>query len=211
AVDIAEVERRAAEPTPLAISGPFIVGVGRLERQKGFDVLLRAFAASPARHTHRLVLIGEGSEDDALRALAKQLGIASRLIMAGWLDNPWAVMRRAELFVLPSRWEGFGNVVIEAMASGVPVVVSDCSYGPKEIVRAEIDGLVVNTDDVDATSAALSRMLAEPSLRQRFAAAASGRARQFDVPRIVEQYQRLFSELAAELGHVDRARVGCYP
>ncbi|HEX4352976.1 MAG TPA: glycosyltransferase, partial [Polyangiales bacterium] len=129
AVDVAEVERRAAESMPLAIDGPFVVGVGRLERQKGFDVLLRAFAASAARTTHRLVLIGEGSEDDALRTLAKQLGIEARLILAGWLDNPWAAMRRADVFVLPSRWEGFGNVVIEAMASGVPVLVSDCSYG----------------------------------------------------------------------------------
>ncbi|HEX4351477.1 MAG TPA: glycosyltransferase, partial [Polyangiales bacterium] len=117
----------------------------------------------------------------------------------GWLDNPWAAMRRADVFVLPSRWEGFGNVVIEAMASGVPVLVSDCSYGPKEIVRDEVDGLVVKTDDVAATSAALSRLLADPALRQRFVAAASGRAREFDVPRIVEQYQGLFSELAAEL------------
>jgi glycosyltransferase involved in cell wall biosynthesis len=199
AVDIAEVERRAAEPAPLAIEGPYLIGVGRLERQKGFDVLLRAFAAGRVRETHRVVLIGEGSQASALRALASELGIADRLVLAGWQDNPWALMRRAELFVLPSRWEGFGNVVIEAMASGVAVVVSDCSYGPKEIVRDGRDGLVVKTDAVPATRDAIERLLDDAALRERLVAAARERAREFDVPSIVGQYQALFLEAAAGL------------
>jgi glycosyltransferase involved in cell wall biosynthesis len=199
AVDIAEVERRAAEPAALDIQGPYLIGVGRLERQKGFDVLLRAFAAGRLRETHRVVLIGEGSQESALRALASELGIAERVVLAGWQDNPWALMRRAELFVLPSRWEGFGNVVIEAMASGVAVVVSDCSYGPKEIVRDGRDGLVVKTDDVPATRNAIERMLGDAPLRERLVAAARERAREFDVPSIVGQYQALFLEAAADL------------
>jgi glycosyltransferase involved in cell wall biosynthesis len=199
AVDIAEVERRAAQPAALAIEGPYLIAVGRLERQKGFDVLLRAFAAGRLRDTHRVLLIGEGSQESALRALASELGIAERVRFAGWQDNPWALMRRAALFVLPSRWEGFGNVVIEAMASGVPVVVSDCSYGPKEIVRSGREGLVVKTDDVPALREAMERVLHDAPLRERLVAAARERAREFDVPNIVAQYQALFLEAAADL------------
>jgi glycosyltransferase involved in cell wall biosynthesis len=199
AVDIAEVERRAAEPAALDIQGPYLIAVGRLERQKGFDVLLRAFAAGRLRETHRVVLIGEGSQESALRALASELGITDRVVLAGWQDNPWALMRHAELFVLPSRWEGFGNVVIEAMASGVAVVVSDCSYGPKEIVRDGRDGLVVQTDDVPATRNAIERLSGDVPLRERLVAAARERAREFDVPSIVGQYQALFLEAAADL------------
>lgn len=199
AVDIGEVERLAAAASPLPIGEPYLVAAGRLDRQKGLDVLMRAFALSVHRNTHRLVLIGKGREEPALRALAAELGIAHRVDFAGWQDNPFALMSRAQLFVLPSRWEGFGNVVIEAMASGAPVVVSDCSYGPKEIVRHEQDGLVVPRDDFHALRDAIDRVLDDAALRGRFARAGRARAREFDVPVVVGRYEALFSELAAEL------------
>ncbi len=199
AVDIAEVERRAAEPMALQVDAPYIVAVGRLDRQKGFDVLLRAFAASAYRSTHELMILGTGREEAALRSLATELGIADRLRLPGWHDNPWSVMRRAQLFVLPSRWEGFGNVVIEAMASRVPVIVSDCSYGPKEIVRHGQDGWVVATDDVTGTRDAIDHLLGDAALRERLIRAGAERAREFDVPVVVRRYEALFSEVAAEL------------
>ncbi|HKP56735.1 MAG TPA: glycosyltransferase [Polyangiales bacterium] len=201
AVDVADVEQKAAlEPAPGVMpQEPYLIAVGRLERQKGYDVLLHALAGSSQLQDHRLLLVGEGSQEAQLRALAAELGIADRVSIAGWQDNPWALMRRARLFVLPSRWEGFGNVVVEALASGVPVVVSDCRYGPKEIVRNGQDGLVVAVDDVAGTRAALERVLGDPILAARLAAAGKTRAREFDVPRMVRRYEALFLELAAEL------------
>jgi glycosyltransferase involved in cell wall biosynthesis len=201
AVDIAEVERRAAEPPPaeLTFEEPYLVAVGRLERQKGIDVLLHAFAQSAYRASHRVLLIGRGSAEPQLRELARQLGIADRVTFAGWRDNPWSLMRRAALFVLPSRWEGFGNVVIEALASGAPVIVSDCAYGPKEIVSDGQTGLIVPADDVTATTRAIDRVLGNSALAQRLVAAGKDRAKDFDVPVIVERYEALFEELAREL------------
>lgn len=199
AVDLAEVERLAEEPPTFPVEGPYVVGVGRLERQKGFDVLLRAFARSETCAGHRLVLVGEGSQAAALQGLAGELGIANRLSLAGWQDNPFSLMRRADLFVLPSRWEGFGNVVVEAMACRVPVVVSDCSYGPKEIVGDPARGLVVPRDDVAATRDALDRLLADPALRARLVERAAERARDFDVALIARAYEALFIELAQQL------------
>lgn len=199
AVDIAEVERRAEEAPSLQLGAPYVVAAGRLERQKGFDILISAFAASRHRRTHRLVILGEGNELEALAAQARALGVEDRVIFAGWQDNPWALMRRAELFVLSSRWEGFANVVIEAMASRVPVVVSDCDYGPKEIVRDGRDGLVVPRGDPFAMRDAIDRVLDDAALRARFVESARVRAREFDVSRIVERYQELFLEAASEL------------
>jgi glycosyltransferase involved in cell wall biosynthesis len=199
AVDIDEVRRRAQEPIALELEGPYIIAVGRLEKQKGFDVLLRAFAQSAHRDTHRLLVLGQGKERDALLGLARELGIGARVLLPGWDDNPWALMRRAELFVMPSRWEGFGNVAIEALASEVPVIVSDCSYGPKEIVRDGEHGLVVPVDDVEATRAAIDRMLGDAALRARFVQAGAARARDFDVRTIVGRYEQLFAEVAREL------------
>jgi glycosyltransferase involved in cell wall biosynthesis len=201
AVDLAEIEELAAKSPPpeLTLADPYLIAVGRLERQKGIDVLLRAFAYSAHRASHRVLLVGRGSHEQQLRELAAELGIASRVTFAGWHDNPWSLMRRASLFVLPSRWEGFGNVVIEALASGCPVVVSDCRYGPKEIVRDGVDGLVVPVDDVTATVQAIDRVLGDAALAARLTAAGKERARDFDVPVIMERYEALFEELAREL------------
>jgi glycosyltransferase involved in cell wall biosynthesis len=201
AVDLEEIEQHAAEPPPadLLLDQPYLVAVGRLERQKGIDVLLRAFAESAHRTTHRVVLVGRGSHEQQLRELADELNIADRVTFAGWHDNPWSLMRRASLFVLPSRWEGFGNVVIEALACGAPVVVSDCSYGPKEIIRNGVDGLVFPVDDVKETTRAIDRVLGDSALAARLTAAGRERARDFDVPVIVKRYEALFEELAREL------------
>ena len=199
AVDIAEVRRRAAEPAPVPEGPPYLVAVGRLERQKGFDVLLDAFAASGARETHRLIILGEGSDGEDLRARVTALGLDGRVLMPGWDDNPWAWMKGADAFVLSSRWEGFGNVVIEAMACGLPVVVTDCDFGPKEIVRHGESGLVVPTGEVGPLREAIDRVVSDRALRDRLASAAARRAEDFDVAVSVRRYEELFREVASDL------------
>jgi glycosyltransferase involved in cell wall biosynthesis len=198
-VDIAQVERRAAETPPVPVAEPFLVFVGRLHPQKGVDILLRAYAQGRARERYRLVLVGDGTQRDALRALAQELGIDDRVTWTGFAENPWAYMARARAFVLPSLWEGFGNVVIEAMACGAPVVVTDCDFGPREAVRHGEDGLVVRAGDVSAFSAAIDHVAMSDALRDTFARAGRARARHFDLPVVVKRYQDLFRELAATL------------
>lgn len=191
-VDIARVQARAAaEPEP-KLPERFIVGVGRLAVQKGFDVLIRALARLDDR-TVSLVLCGVGPQRDALAALADELGVAGRVVFAGFQANPWAIMARAEAFCLSSRWEGFGHVVVEAMACGAPVVVTDCDYGPGEIVRAGVDGWVVPVDDERALAAAIDEVLADPVETRRRAEHARERARDFDQAAIAAAYARLFT------------------
>ena len=135
-----------------------MVGVGRLARQKGFDLLLRAFAALDDPGLH-LVVLGKGPEEGALKALAHSLGVAERFHLPGFLANPWSVVTRAQAFCLPSRWEGFGHVIVEAMACGTPVVVSDCRCtvdGDPVVAASALPEVVVVAPEADADEAPTS-------------------------------------------------------
>lgn len=170
-----------------------IVGMGRLENQKGFDLLLAAFARIAENHSKsRLQILGEGSAHNELQELAKQLGISDRVELTGWCDAPQAVLRGAELFVLSSRYEGFPNALLEAMACGVPVVSFDCPSGPAEIIRHEVDGLLVPAEDVAALAAAMGRVLSDADLRRRLGVRAAEVTDRFSVERFFTVWDAVF-------------------
>lgn len=181
-----EFDRRAeapAEPADLGDGdGALIVTVGRLAPQKDHATLLRAFARLAARHEARLLLIGEGPLRAELEALARALGLAGRVAFAGLRDNPYPAMREADLFVLSSAWEGFGNVLVEAMAVGTPVVATDCPDGPAEILEGGKWGRLVPPGDADALAAAMLDVLRNGGVDAR------ERARDFTVARAADLY-----------------------
>jgi glycosyltransferase involved in cell wall biosynthesis len=179
-----------------APEGEFIVAAGRLVRQKGFDLLIRAFAASERARGVKLVILGEGPLRQSLLAEAARQGVADRVLLPGFQANPWAWFARARLFVLPSRWEGFGNVVAEAMACGAPTLVTDCDFGPREQVEHSVTGWVTRCDDVEALTRDLDLLLSNPGLAARLGAAASLRARDFDIRTIAAEYTDFFREVA---------------
>ena len=191
-IDLARIE--AGARTPLDIEGrrPFIVTAGRLEHQKGQDLLLRAFASSRACDGLDLVILGEGSLGAQLRALASELGVAERLRFQGFEANPWAWFGRARLFVLPSRWEGFPNALLEAMACGAPVVASACDFGPREAIASGRSGLLTPVDDVEALRAALEAVLSDPARARSLGAAAKARAADYGLAKSVEAYSAIF-------------------
>jgi glycosyltransferase involved in cell wall biosynthesis len=195
AVDLSQVDAGARQALALAIDRPFIVSAGRLVEQKGFDVLIRAYAAHVAGRGVDLVLLGEGPERASLERLARASGVQDRVHMPGFVSNPWAYFARASAFVCPSRWEGFGNVIVEAMAAGAPCVVTDCDFGPREIVQHGQTGLVVRVDDVDALGAAVGSLLDDRLLAARLAAAARRRSADFAVSRMAQAYEAIFREL----------------
>lgn len=141
---------------------PVILGVGRLDPQKDFPILLRAFKRVRAQRDCRLVILGEGKLRDELAALARDLGIAEDVALPGFVDNPYAWMRRAAVFALSSAWEGSGNALTEAMALGTPVVSTECPDGPREVLDGGRYGPLVAVGDADALAGAILRTLAEP-------------------------------------------------
>lgn len=162
---------------------PVILGTGRLTRQKDFATLLRAFRQVRREVPCRLVILGEGDLRGELEELARTLGVASDVLLPGFVDNPVSWMARSELFVMSSAWEGFGNVLVEAMACGVPVVSTDCPSGPREILQDGRWGRLVPVGDAHAMAAAILAALREP--RHEGLAA---RAQDFNVDQAITGY-----------------------
>ena len=149
--------RSAARSTDVAWQPrePYVVSIARLIAQKDPQTLLRAYALSNLRHTHRLVLVGDGDQRAAAEALAAELKIIERVDFLGAMSNPYPVLAGAALHVLSSRWEGYPNVLLEALALRVPVVSTDCPSGPRELLQGGRLGRLAPTADPVALAAAM--------------------------------------------------------
>ncbi|MGI0483922.1 glycosyltransferase [Pantanalinema rosaneae CENA516] len=163
---------------------PVILGVGRLVSQKDFPTLLNAFARVRQQCSARLMILGEGEDRSQLEAQTQQLGLAADVALPGFVDNPYAYMAKAQVFALSSIFEGFGNVVAEAMAAGTPIVSTDCESGPAEILANGEYGKLVPVGDAEALAEAIVSTIQQPLpaevLRQR--------AKAFSVEEVTEQY-----------------------
>lgn len=162
-----------------------VLSLGRLVPQKGHDITLRAFARVRAQQPGLvLAILGEGPERERLEALARELGLGESLLLPGRAGDVAAWLHRAEVFVHPARWEGFGLVLLEAMLAAVPVVATSVSSIP-EIVADAQTGLLVPPDDPDALAAALGRVLGDVTYRRQLGDAGLARARsEFSVARM---------------------------
>ncbi|MEM7712559.1 MAG: glycosyltransferase [Cyanobacteria bacterium P01_A01_bin.68] len=138
---------------------PVILAVGRLHQQKDYPTLLRAFVRVRQVRRCRLVILGEGPEKDNLNNLINELGIQKDVRMLGFVDNPYAYMMSSKVFVLSSAWEGFGNVIAEALAVGTPVVSTNCKSGPAEILANGKYGELIPVADPKAMAEAILKVL----------------------------------------------------
>lgn len=189
----------ALPATPLAdpffMAGePVVVAVGRLHRQKGFDMLIDAIALANATRPLRLALLGVGALHDALAQQVRQSGLAGRVAFYGFQADPLIFMRHAAVLAVSSRFEGFGNVLVEAMACGTPVVSTDCPSGPAEILENGRYGRLVPVDDAAAMAAALLASLQDPAP----AAMLQARAQAFTVKAVADRYLAAIFGPAAE-------------
>lgn len=174
-----------------------VLGVGRLNRQKGFDLLVRAFAAATRRQDGwDLVIAGDGPERQALAEIAAACGVADRVRLIGQQADIQHTYASADVFALPSRFEGFPNALLEAMAAGLPAVAADCLAGPREIICNERNGLLVKTENVEALALALSRLITDRSLRRRLGAEAAGVVDTYDAEAIRQRWNALIVKVA---------------
>lgn len=182
----------AAPPAPCPPGAPLILAAGRLVAQKGFDLAIRAFARAAAPGA-RLAIVGEGPSRADLLALAARLGVADRVELPGYAPDlrPW--LDRARVFLLSSRFEGYGAVVVEALAAGRPVVAFDCTPAAIELLHGAPErGIVVPTGDVDALARALEQALRRPPPEAGALAAAVDR---FRIGPVARAYLALFDEV----------------
>lgn len=163
---------------------PVFLAMGRLTQQKDFATLIKAFSILRSNKVARLMIIGEGELRGELEHLIEKLGIAKDVAISGFVKNPYVYMKNASAFVMSSRWEGLGNVLIEAMACGCPVISTDCPYGPREILAAGKYGILVPIEDVFTLSYAMSKVLETPIRTELLIR----RANYFSVRRSVSKY-----------------------
>jgi N-acetylgalactosamine-N,N'-diacetylbacillosaminyl-diphospho-undecaprenol 4-alpha-N-acetylgalactosaminyltransferase len=204
-VDVEAIAALSSEPLAAPVEGSYILAAGRLVKMKGFDALIRAYAASGI--TQKLVIAGEGPDRDMLTSLAHECGVAGRVTLPGFAENPYPWMRGADFFVLSSHSEGFPNAMVEAMALGTPVVATNCPSGPAQILaeapRSTITGvtrarhgMLAPVGDVEGMAQAL-RAMAEPGIRKTYGERAAARARDFCAEAAKDAYWRVMRETLA--------------
>lgn len=176
--------------------GNRIVALGRLVKQKGFDLLLEAFSQLSERYQDwYLVILGEGPERPILEAQCRQLGLQKRVFLPGQVPYPEAVLSHSALFVLPSRFEGFPMALCEAMACGLPVIAADCPTGPREIIREGKDGLLVPTENPKALAEMMDRLMSNELERQQMGKHATEIVDRFHLKNIMEQWDSLVNKV----------------
>ncbi len=196
-IDVNEIEKLGSEPVNSVLfndSVPIVIACGSLTFKKNFSFLLYAFSEVLKVLDAKLIIMGEGEEKEKLTGLSEKLKIGSRVFFPGFQKNPFKFIKSADVFALSSRWEGFGNVIVEAMACGVPVVSTNCPSGPGEIITDGKNGLLVDVADVKGMSEAILKLLRDRKLAGKIAREGKRRAEDFRVEKMVREYEKLFEK-----------------
>ena len=173
---------------------PVLVAAGRMHIQKGYPYLLEAFRIVNETAEARLIIIGDGKLKKKLLQKAESLGISQKVDMVG-KKEPYAYMHHGDIFVLSSLWEGFPWVLLEAISLGMPVVSTDCDYGPNEIIENEKSGLLVPVADPHELASAILRLIGDEKLRADLSVGAKKRSQYFSSDKMVSGYEEIFVNL----------------
>jgi glycosyltransferase involved in cell wall biosynthesis len=197
--DLAFIKNAVQEPVDnIALTrgnAPVIIACGRLQYQKNYPLLLEAFAKTLKHIDSRLLILGQGEDRSSLEELVARLGIRERVVFLGFQKNPYKYLAVSDIFVLSSRWEGAPNVLLEAMACGVPVISTRCHYGPEEIITDGVNGLLVPVGDKDAMADAIIRLLKDKQLREHLIVGGNKRVIDFSIDKMTLEYEKVIKNI----------------
>ena len=176
------------EALPEVINGPYLVSVGRLNSNKGFEQLIRCFAAAHFNKKFYLYILGSGPMETKLHNLIEELNLTDKIKLLGFMQYPQTLIGNSEALVLNSSFESFGNVIIEALSQGVPVISNDCDYGPREIIDHKINGLLYNQKQDDNLIKTLEEFVNSDSLRKTLKNNTSHKLSRFDADKITKEW-----------------------
>jgi GalNAc-alpha-(1->4)-GalNAc-alpha-(1->3)-diNAcBac-PP-undecaprenol alpha-1,4-N-acetyl-D-galactosaminyltransferase len=172
------------------------IAMGRLHYQKNFELLLSAFHKIADKHPDwQLLIFGEGKLRPKLEDIVENLGLTNQVLLPGITNTPISILKRSELFVLSSRFEGLPTVLFEALACGLPVISTDCPSGPREIIRDGIDGVLIPSEDISALAIAMDRLMCDEGERKRLAESAPEGSSRFNLDVITEKWEALLQEV----------------
>ena len=198
AINLPEIEKLSKESVTTELFNddiPIVIACGRLTYEKNFPLLLNSFSKVLKKHNAKLLILGEGEEKGKLVKLSCILEIDDKVFFLGFQKNPFKYMAKSDVFVLSSIYEGFGNVIVEAMACGIPVISTDCPSGPGEIITDGVNGFLVPVGDILAMSDVILKLLKDEKLRKDIAAAGKIRAGDFLVEKMVSEYESVFENI----------------
>jgi glycosyltransferase involved in cell wall biosynthesis len=177
------------------VSKKQIISIGRLDPQKNHQLLIKAFDKIKNTIPHSLVIIGDGSEYNNLRKIIVKKGLEDRVQLTGFIENVWDEYSNSSLFVLSSIYEGFPNVILEAMANSTPVISSNCLSGPKEIIRDSYNGLLFPVGDVEQLSKLILKLVNDNMLSSYLKINAYKDLARYDLTLISKQYNSIFNKI----------------
>jgi len=192
-VDFELINQKLIAPKPFKFD--YILAIGRLSRQKGFDILVKSFAKTNLKKKVKLVILGEGKERKNLEELIVKYDLKSQVLLFGKVDNPFIYLKYAKFFILPSRYEGFGNALLEALACRAPVIATDCETGSPEIVENGKNGLLVPVEDEEALKLAMEKLFYDGELYRRLKENTRKSIEKYDVSNIIRDWMELFEEV----------------
>jgi len=172
-----------------------VISVGRLTRCKDYPNLLKAFSLVVKEKSAQLIILGGGLEEKNLVQLTNELGLSKKVTFLGFQENPFKYMKKASVFVLSSITEGLGNVIPEAMACGVPVISTNCKFGPNEIIENGKNGLLVSVGDPKSLAEGIIKLLKNCSLREKFSREGKRCAKDFTVDKKIKEYEKVFLDV----------------
>lgn len=193
-VDINKIDELYREEGPLLNFNdplPCVGTISRLSPEKGVHFLIQGFKTLLGKMDARLIIVGDGAEGPRLKQMTEKLEIQNKVMFTGFADNPIKYLKKMDIFVLPSLWEGFPNVLLEAMACGVPVIVSDSGGGIKEVVTNGVNGLLIKAGSSAAIAEAVYSLLSDKEKRGRIKKEGYKSVKQFDINIIKKEYEKL--------------------
>jgi len=174
-----------------------LIAIGRLIEQKAYDVLIPALKELARRVDFECLILGRGPLQSKLERQRDRAGLTNHITFYGWVDNPFTALNESDIFLLPSRWEGFGNVLLEAMALGKPVVAADCPGSPRWLLQDGRSGFLFENENPQSLYKALEPLALEESMRRDYGRRAERRAEDFSVEAMAREYwEILFPEEA---------------
>jgi glycosyltransferase involved in cell wall biosynthesis len=191
-VDLEEIKEMSIEGINLVKSDRLkLISVGRLEEQKDYPTFLKALKLLKEEIDFDCIILGKGYLQNDIANMIRDYGLKDNVSLLGFKANPYKYFKWADIFILHSKWEGFGNVIIEAMAVGTPVIASDCDYGPREIIGEEW-GLLFRTGEAEDLKRKIQELAAFSDKRKLFSEKGKIRAKDFANDKIISEYEKLF-------------------
>ena len=182
-----------------------IIASGRLREQKDFFTLVKAFNLIKNNNNLRLIIIGDGGDKKELKQLIYKLELSKQVDLVGFIKNPYSYLAKADVFALSSLWEGLPNALLEAAVCGLPIVATDCTAGPREVLAPSSDfryqmtkgveeaefGILVSVGDVPGLARALESLIKDDQMRNKYAQKSLERSKDFEAKKILEKYKKV--------------------